>query len=334
MWTDYVVKKILALKGDHLKDYFDDLELEVVIPKLLQYFYDENICENVVWILKEEFDGQFLTQENVTAEPGQSMYQHVKIHTLKPSRTSDIDKLCRYFDPTTAAVQEKSIDNKVCVLAPIQGVKHKAPVAYLLFIDVRAGQADKLKKRLSRDLTPMAKHISFSLQHWAVQKLSFMDDLTALYNQKYMSMVLENEIYRCQRDKGKFSVLFMDIDYFKSVNDTRGHLVGSRLLVELGHILKNGLRRSDYAFRYGGDEFVVVLPGTDSIGAQVAAERLRHTVEKTEFLVEGQNINLTLSIGLATYPDHAKTHKDIIKMADEAMYCGKNKSRNIVFVAS
>jgi diguanylate cyclase (GGDEF)-like protein len=262
------------------------------------------------------------------------MYRHVKIHALKPTELSGIDKLCRQFDPTSAGVQEKCVENKTYVLAPIQGIKHKAPAAYLLFVGVRTGQVESLKKRLSRDLTPMTKHIAFSLQHWAVQKLSFMDDLTTLYNQKYMSMVLENEIHRCQRDKSKFSVLFMDIDYFKSVNDTRGHLVGSRLLIELGHILKNNLRRSDYAFRYGGDEFVVVLPGTDSIGAQVAAERLRQMVEKTEFLVEGENIRLTLSIGLATYPDHAKTHKDIIKMADEAMYCGKNKSRNIVFVAS
>ncbi len=147
-------------------------------------------------------------------------------------------------------------------------------------------------------------------------------------------MVLENEIYRAQREDLRFSVLFMDVDFFKSINDSRGHLIGSRLLIEVSKILKFNLRRSDYAFRYGGDEFVVVLPVTSSKGAQIAAERIREHIEKTNFVVDGVALKLTLSIGLATFPDHAKTHKDIIKMADEAMYCGKNKSRNIVFVAS
>jgi diguanylate cyclase (GGDEF)-like protein len=204
----------------------------------------------------------------------------------------------------------------------------------MLFLDLPEQKMEKTKSQFSRDWPFFAKHVGFSLQHWAVQKMSFLDDLTQLYNQKYMGLVLESEIHRSQREEKKFSVLFMDVDYFKSVNDTRGHWVGSRMLVEIGRILKAQVRRSDYAFRYGGDEFVVILPGTDAAGACIAAERLRAQVEKNEFLVDGESLKLTLSIGLATYPDHAKTYKDIIKMADEAMYCGKNKSRNIVFVAS
>jgi diguanylate cyclase (GGDEF)-like protein len=188
--------------------------------------------------------------------------------------------------------------------------------------------------QLARDISYMAKHIEFSIQHWESQKMSFHDDLTGLYNQKYMSLVLENEIYRAQRESEKFSVLFMGVDYFKTVNDTRGHWVGSRLLIEIGRIIKENVRRSDYAFRDGGDEFVIILPRSDSEKAVLAAERIRSIIEKTNFLIEGEQIQLTLSIGLATSPDHATTYRDIIKMADEAMYCGKNRSRNVVYVAS
>jgi diguanylate cyclase (GGDEF)-like protein len=126
----------------------------------------------------------------------------------------------------------------------------------------------------------------------------------------------------------------MDIDLFKQVNDTRGHWVGSKLLVELGRLLHMNLRRSDYAFRYGGDEFVVVLPDTPPEGATVAAERIRNEIEKYSFIIDGQKLKVTMSIGIAAYPDHAESSSDIIKLADAAMYEGKAKSRNIVIMAS
>ena len=180
----------------------------------------------------------------------------------------------------------------------------------------------------------LSKHFGFCIQHQKAKEDSFLDDLTGLYNQKYMAISLENEIHRCSRENKKFSVLFMDIDFFKSVNDTQGHWVGSRLLIELGKVIHHHTRRTDVCFRYGGDEFVVMLSGADKEGAVVAAERLRKQVESTDFLIDGMQFNITLSIGIATYPDHAESHKDIIQLADQAMYCGKNKSRNIVFMAS
>jgi diguanylate cyclase (GGDEF)-like protein len=125
----------------------------------------------------------------------------------------------------------------------------------------------------------------------------------------------------------------MDLDFFKQVNDTKGHLVGSKILVELGILLQGQLRRSDYAFRYGGDEFVCVLPDTHAEGAMIAAERLRAVVESQEFVIDGHSIKITVSVGIATYPDHASSRRDIIYMADQAMYYGKAKSRNIVIMA-
>jgi diguanylate cyclase (GGDEF)-like protein len=183
-------------------------------------------------------------------------------------------------------------------------------------------------------LQMMSRFLSFAVSMWEIQNLTLIDDLTELHNQRYLPRALDREISRAQRLGKKFTVLFMDVDYFKKVNDSRGHAVGSDLLVEISKIFKSNLRSCDYAFRYGGDEFVALLVDSDAVGSEVVAERLRQKIEGTSFLIEGQSMKLTVSIGLACFPDHAGSRQAIIALADEAMYKGKNKSRNIVYVAS
>jgi two-component system, cell cycle response regulator len=164
--------------------------------------------------------------------------------------------------------------------------------------------------------------------------LSLIDDVTQLYKQSYLATVLDNEVNRSKRRNASFSVLFLDLDYFRMINDTRGHWVGSKLLTEVSKILKTSIRSCDYGFRYGGDEFIIVLPDTDIKGGQVVADRIRKAVEDARFLINGQEIRVTVSVGLAAFPDHAKTRDQIVQLADQAMYFGKRTSRNIVYVAS
>ena len=128
--------------------------------------------------------------------------------------------------------------------------------------------------------------------------------------------------------------MFVDVDYFKMVNDTRGHLVGSKILTEVSLLIKNQIRANDYAFRYGGDEFVILLIDTGVKAAETVAERIRKSVEDAAFAVEGPELRITVSIGLAAFPDHAKTSEQVIHLADQAMYYAKNKSRNIVYVTA
>jgi diguanylate cyclase (GGDEF)-like protein len=166
------------------------------------------------------------------------------------------------------------------------------------------------------------------------QKLVYLDSLTDLYNQKYLNETLDKKIEEHKRYKTPFSILFIDIDHFKRVNDTMGHVVGSEILRQLGAKIKNLVRTTDYAFRYGGDEFIVLLSHTIGAPAGLVAERLREMVESTQFKVDDHEINITVSIGLAFFPEHANSAQEIIKIADEAMYYGKSKSRNIVYKAS
>jgi diguanylate cyclase (GGDEF)-like protein len=167
-----------------------------------------------------------------------------------------------------------------------------------------------------------------------IQELTITDDCTGLYNARHLYKTLEAEVYRSARFGYEFSVVFIDLDHFKQVNDTHGHLVGSKLLSEVGYTIKSHLRLIDYAFRYGGDEFVILLPQTSKDAALVVAKRLRD-VFRTNQMLKDENLNLITkaSIGLASYPDDAKSAHEIIRQADEMMYMVKNSTRDNIAVA-
>jgi diguanylate cyclase (GGDEF)-like protein len=167
-----------------------------------------------------------------------------------------------------------------------------------------------------------------------IQELTITDDVTGLYNARHLYKTLETEVYRSARFGYEFTVLFIDLDHFKQVNDTFGHLIGSKLLSEIGYLIKAQLRLIDYAFRYGGDEFVILLPQTSKDAALNVARRLRDNLRTTPFCSdEGLNLTVKASIGLATYPHDAKTPHDIIRQADEMMYLVKNTTRDNIGVA-
>jgi len=165
--------------------------------------------------------------------------------------------------------------------------------------------------------------------------LTYTDDLTGLYNQRYLELILDRELSLAKRNDTAFSVLFLDLDHFKNVNDNYGHLIGSRLLFEVGEEIKKTLRESDITFRYGGDEFVMVLSHTALDDAIMVAERVRQQIEKKRFLArEKMEIRLTASIGVASVPEHANSKSQILKAADEALYGVKKAVRNKVIAAT
>jgi diguanylate cyclase (GGDEF)-like protein len=167
-----------------------------------------------------------------------------------------------------------------------------------------------------------------------IQELTITDDCTGLYNARHLYKTLETEVYRSARFGYEFTVLFIDLDYFKQVNDTHGHLIGSKVLAEIGFLIKAQLRLIDLAFRYGGDEFVVLLPQTGKDSALIVAKRLRDSLRNTEFCKEeGLNLAARASIGLATYPHDAKSPHEIIRQADKMMYVVKNTTRDNIGVA-
>src|SRR5499433_4116944 len=168
-----------------------------------------------------------------------------------------------------------------------------------------------------------------------IHELTIKDDCTSLYNARHMSFILETEIYRSQRYDYEFSIVFIDLDHFKQVNDTHGHLIGSKLLSEMGDALKGNCRLIDFAFRYGGDEFVILLPQTSKDNALNVARRLHKLIREATWLAaEGLNIKLTPSVGVASYPVDSRTKEGLLHLADEAMYLVKNTNRDRVAAAN
>jgi len=192
---------------------------------------------------------------------------------------------------------------------------------------------------LDRSASYLAGHFGLALRNLGkfaeVEDLAYLDDLTHLFNVRYLHLILDQETKSAVELKNSFSLLFLDLDYFKTVNDTHGHLVGSKLLVEVARVVKTCIRDKDVAVRYGGDEYVIVLRGTDSGGGLKVAERIRRTIETHQFLArEGYGLSVTTCIGVASYPEHAQDKQTLLDLADRAMYRGKKGTRNIIYIAS
>lgn len=162
------------------------------------------------------------------------------------------------------------------------------------------------------------------------QELMYTDDLTGLYNHRFLQISLSREIRRSQRYGLKFSLLFLDLDRFKEINDNYGHLAGSAALQEVGRLLADCVRDVDTLFRFGGDEFAAILVETDDSSARVVAERIRKMIEAHAFLKERETPSyVTVTAGFATFPTDATEKEKLLDLADQAMYAGK-VTRNVI----
>jgi diguanylate cyclase (GGDEF)-like protein len=160
-------------------------------------------------------------------------------------------------------------------------------------------------------------------------RISFVQ-LTGLLTKESLYLALEMELKRCLRYELPLSVLMMDLDRFKSVNDTGGHLMGSHVLAEVGRLIRGSIRAADVAARYGGEEFVAYLSETGAHGAAQTAERIRKAIEAHSFTLDGTTIQVTISLGISSCPEHGRDIQTLVGRADKALYRAKEGGRNRV----
>jgi diguanylate cyclase (GGDEF)-like protein len=164
--------------------------------------------------------------------------------------------------------------------------------------------------------------------HAEIERMAVTDGLTGLFNHRHFQERLETEFRRMQRFSVPFSLLLIDIDFFKKINDTFGHPEGDKVLKAVAHMIRETVRNIDVPVRYGGEEFAAILPGTDRSGALTMAERLREKVGNTVFPLDRNEIGITVSIGVATYPHDAENREQLLERADQALYYAKKNGRN------
>jgi len=209
----------------------------------------------------------------------------------------------------------------IWILANVRLIRKSRKVAFLEGILVDNTKNKKLEEKLRRERRKF-------------QKLAVRDSLTGLYNTRHLYRALDELIEESRATGVPFSLLFMDMDNFKTVVDTFGHLNGSRALCEVARTIKSSIRRPCFGVAYGGDEFVIVLPGFSKRQARRKAELIRSRMKKTDYLEsEGLRVKLSASIGLATFPDDIDNRTGVLALADKAMFRVKQHRKDAVGTA-
>jgi diguanylate cyclase (GGDEF)-like protein len=331
--------KRLAILTDIVKTANSILEPRKVIEAIMAKV--QQLIPSEAWsMLMVDEEKQELTFELALGEKAKDVSSfRVKIgegvagwvaQTGKPTIVNDTardPRFARKFD-TKTQFQTRSI-----LCAPL--ISRGRTIGVVEIINKLGGRfTDSDLEILLTLVEPCAIAIENAILFQKAEQLTITDDLTKLFNSRYLNLYIGREIKRCKRHGIPLSVIFLDLDGFKGVNDQYGHLAGSRTLTEVGGILSEAVRESDILARYGGDEFVVVLPETPAAGALVIAERIRKSIENHKFLqAQGLTARISASFGIASYPDHALTPEGLIQKADQAMYRVKERDKNGIEVA-
>jgi diguanylate cyclase (GGDEF)-like protein len=237
---------------------------------------------------------------------------------------------------TTARVPTQSIPSYICVPVITQG-----EAVGLFHLESGGEDSTKEKKSITEAkqqlVVTMARHVTLALANLNLQETlrvqSTRDPLTGLYNRRYMEESLERELRRAVRNQRTLGIILIDLDRFKQFNDTFGHAAGDALLRALGNLLQTCIRGEDIACRYGGEEFLLILPEASLEVTRQRAERLREEVKRMVIGYHDQPLGaVTLSLGVALFPDHGSTVEVLLQVADTALYQAKTNGRDQVVV--
>lgn len=297
------------------------IDLDRLVPQALEVFIREtNATSGCAYILNEGVSPKISDARNMSADRAEQL---VSLLLADMDTESGLHRPDKQYAQALSDFELQSAQVRLLALSDGGVVK-----GGLVLCDVAEAARSEFDLQYLCDQVQLG--FENACRYQSAQELMYTDDLTGLYNHRYMQVALGQEIRRSQRYGHKFSLLFLDLDRFKTINDNYGHLAGSTALQEVGQLLRDCVRDVDTLFRFGGDEFAAILVEADEVTARIVAERIRKVIEGYAFLEsKGMSSHVTVTAGYATFPTDATDKQQLLELADQAMYAGKN-SRNVI----
>lgn len=267
--------------------------------------------------------------ETIAEVPDSAFYNEliVLLRQMLQDVTDKTDTLAKDLDD-----KNKHLAGNVSTL---RGSRDKNEILRLLStVVMQAGGIQNIVEASHKDLLETKRALNALQEEMAETRLLLNEDaLTGVLNRRGLDQTLSRELSRAHRNKSKFSLGMLDLDHFKKINDTYGHEAGDQMLVQFASLIKTVLRKSDAVVRYGGEEFTLLLPDTDTRGAYFVLGRLQQLMSRSPLIFEGKEINTTFSAGIAGLRQD-ENGQDLLRRADEALYIAKNNGRNQIKVAN
>ncbi|MDN5278695.1 MAG: hypothetical protein PWR01_2660 [Clostridiales bacterium] len=259
--------------------------------------------------------------EDVTRETrleiGQSIAGWV-VDTRKPLFVKNVET-----DQAFLAIKKKNVKTGTLMCVPLL-----AKDKLLGALNVSKSVPESFSEKDFELFVNLANQAAIAIENARLYRYAVTDEMTRLYNHRYFQQRLDEELLRADRYDNHVSLLILDVDHFKKFNDTYGHPEGDRVLKAVARLIEKSVREVDIVARYGGEEFVVICPEKNGEGSLVPAERIRHAVEEFDFRISGKHVPITVSLGVACYPDQARSKPELIQKADYALYFSKQNGRN------
>ena len=315
--TSVEIKEIVESAGNNIPNLFDFSSFGVFWKEdLLLFLYQEESCP------------ASFSQEVVK--------NMVNVFSTLGGESINADRLTLQVDKRKLRARQVMMDPKATLKSHLT-----LPLAVegeiLGCLSLNSDQPNAFDAQDLQFLSVIGYQMAASLKHFqrfsSIRNMATYDTLTGLYNRRYFEERLEVEAQRSFHSGLSLSLVMVDIDHFKKVNDTFGHTEGDQILCKVSSLLKNSVRKKDMVARYGGEEFILILPEAAPEQSFVIAERIRQLVEKTLFEVGRAHVHLTLSMGISNFPSHrVKSKEELVKMADQALYDAKRGGRNKVCI--
>ena len=299
------------------------LELSDLAPKALEAIMHHAHADAGALLVEQHGELVVLTHQNL--HNVSSLTKHDRIlevfestqsQRIKLPKDIDMDGLIATFKPRCVLIIPivyKQVSMGVLVLASVYDFSHEH------------------EKNIGYFMTGLSLALKNATTHSQLQELAANDPLTHVFNRRFGLMRLQEEYSRAIRTDSPFGLLMLDIDFFKKFNDTYGHLLGDRVLIQVSNMIKKAVREGDVVMRYGGEEFMVILPGASLNDTAEIAEKIRHRIEQTPIHHQGAALSVTVSVGYTSYPHSAiESVSSMIDLADQALYQAKEQGRNMI----